>query len=94
MLQEDLDRLAQAPLDRSLVGLESAIWRGVEARKAERRTYASTFAVQVAILAIGTLSSLAVGRQWAASHESHVAASALAPYTRLAASTLLVGDAR
>lgn len=94
MLQEDLDHLARAPLDRSLAGLESAIWQDVEARMAERRAYASTFAAQVAILAIGTLSSLAIGHQWATSHEPHVAASALAPYTRLAASTLLLGDAR
>lgn len=94
MLQDDLDRLARAPLDRSLTSLESAIWQHVEARMAERRTYASTFAVQIAILAIGTVSSLAVGRHWAASHESHVSAGALAPYTRLAASTLLLGDTR
>ena len=94
MLQEDLDRLAQAPLDRSLAGLESAIWQGVEARIAERRSYTSMLTAQVTILAIGSLSSLAIGHQWASSHESHIAASALAPYTRLAASTLLVGDAR
>lgn len=94
MLQEDLDRLAKAPADRSLTGLESAIWRGVEARMAEQRTYKSMLTVQIAILAIGTVSSLAVGRQWATSRESHVSAGALAPYTRLAASTLLVGDAQ
>ncbi len=94
MLEDDLDRLARAPLDRSLTGLESAIWRDVEARTAERRTYAGAFAAQIAILAIGTVSSLAFGHQWAASHEVHGSASALAPYTRLAASTLLVGDAR
>lgn len=94
MLQEDLDRLARAPLDRSLAGLESAIWQGVEARMDERRAYAGTFTAQVAILAIGTLSSLAIGHQWAAVHESHAAASALAPYTRLAASTLLLGTTR
>ena len=94
MLNDDLDRLARAPLDRSLTGLESAVWRDVEARMAERRNYAGAFAAQIAILAIGTLSSLAIGHQWAASHELHGPASALAPYTRLAASTLLVGDAR
>ncbi len=94
MLQEDLDRLARAPLDRSLTGLESAIWQGVETRMADRRSYASTFAAQIAILAIGTVASLAVGHQWAASRESRVSTSALAPYTRLAASTLLVGDRR
>lgn len=94
MLQEDLDRLAQAPLDRSLTGLEAAIWQGVDARMAERRRYTGTFAVQVTILAVGMLSSLAFGHQWASSHESHAAASALAPYTRLAASALLIGKTR
>lgn len=94
MLQDALDRLARAPLDRSLAGLESAIWQDVDARMAERRAYAGTFAAQIAILAIGTVSSLAAGMQWAAAHESHASAGALAPYTRLAASTLLVGDSR
>ena len=92
MLQDDLDRLARAPLDRSLEGLESDIWRGVESRIAERRTYAGTFALQVAILAIGTLGSLAAGRQWATTHE--FAAGVFSPYTRLAASTLLMGEPR
>ncbi len=94
MLKDDLDRLARAPLDRSLVGLESDIWQGVEARLAERRSFSGAFTAQLVILTIGTVSSLAVGHQWATSHELHASGSALAPYTQLAASTLLVGDAR
>jgi len=92
MLQDDLDRLAKAPLDRSLEGLESDIWRGVDARVAERRVYSGTFAIQVAILAMGTLGSLAAGHQWATTHE--VEAGVFSPYSRLAASTLLMGEPR
>ena len=91
MLQNDLDRLAKASLDRSLEGLESDIWRNVDARDAERRMYGGTFAVQVAILVMGTLGSLAAGHQWA-THE--LATGVFTPYTRLAASTLLMGEPR
>lgn len=92
MLQDDLERLAKAPLDRSLEGLEADIWRGLESRIAERRAYAGAFAAQVAILALGTLGSLAAGHQWATTHEA--TAGVFSPYTRLAASTLLMGESR
>lgn len=92
MLQDDLDRLAKAPLARSLESLESDIWRGVEARIAERRAYAGAFAAQVAILALGTLGSLAVGHQWATTHEAAATGGVFSPYTRLAASILLMGE--
>ncbi len=94
MLQDDLDRLAKAPVDRSLSGLESAIWHNIAARMAEQRRYRSTFAAQMAILAVATVWSLAAGHQWAAAHEAQASAGALSPYTRLAASTLLMGDSR
>ena len=94
MLQDNLDRLARVPLDHSLAGLEAGIWRGVEARATERRAYAGTFAMQVAILALGTLGSLAVGHRWATSHPPAASAGVFSPYSRLAASTLLEGEPR
>ena len=94
MLEDDLDRLAKAPIDRSLEGLERDIWRGVAAHTAERSTYSTAFAMHLAILTLGTLGSLAVGRQWATTHELAANRGALAPYTRLAASDLLVGQSR
>ena len=94
MLEVDLDRLAKAPVDRSLEGLERDIWRGVAARTAERSTYSTAFAMQLAILTLGTFGSLAIGHRWATTHEWAANHGAIAPYTRLAASDLLVGDSR
>jgi hypothetical protein len=93
MMQDDLDTLAKAPLDRSLDSLESDIWRGVESRLVERRAYAGAFAVQMVILTLGTLGSLAAGHRWAAAHEA-TTAGVFSPYTPLAASTLLMGEPR
>lgn len=94
MLQDNLDRLAKLAIDHSLADLEADIWRGVEARTSERRAYAGAFAAQVAILALGTVGSVAVGHRWATSHEPTSRASVFSPYTRLAASTLLEGEPR
>lgn len=94
MLQEDLAALSKAPLERSLEGLESDIWRSIDARAADRRTYAGAFAVQVVILTTGALASAAVGHQWATAHQPSNGAGVFSPYTRLAASTLLMGDSR
>lgn len=92
MLRDDLDGLATAPLDRSLEGLESDIWRGVEARVAERRSYAHAFAAQLVILTLGAAGSVAAGHLWATTHE--VVEGIFSPYTPLAASNLLMGEAR
>jgi len=94
MLQEDLYALSKTPLDRSLEGLESDVWRSIDARATDRRTYASAFAVQVVILTVGAMASAAVGHQWATAHQPNTGAGVFSPYTRLAASTLLVGDSR
>jgi len=90
MLQNDLDRLSQARLERSLETLESDIWRGVAARLAERRSDARAFTAQILILALGTVGSVTVGHWWVTAHEQGASHGALAPYTRLAASDLLV----
>jgi hypothetical protein len=90
MLQNDLDRLSQARLKRSLATLESDIWRGVAARLVERRSDARAFTAQIMILALGTVGSVTVGHWWVTAHEPVTSRGALAPYTRLAASDLLV----
>lgn len=94
MLQEELDTLARAPLDRSLDGLESDIWRVVEARTREHRAYRGIVTVQLAILTVGVFGSLTVGRQWATAHDPAGTRGVFSPYTRHAASNLLVGESR
>ena len=94
MLQRDMERLASAAPDRSLEGLESDIWHRIDVMAADRRSYTGAFAVQMVILAVGTMASLAAGHQWATSHPPERSAGVFSPYTRLAASTLLVGDSR
>ncbi|MDE2252035.1 MAG: hypothetical protein KGL25_11610 [Gammaproteobacteria bacterium] len=94
MLQEELSALARAPLDRSLDGLESGIWRVVEAKTSERRAYRGIVTMQLVILAIGVAGSLGFGRQWATTHNAAGPHGVFSPYTRLVASNLLVGEPR
>lgn len=94
MLHEDLDRLAKAPLDRSLDGLEADIWRGIDAHTIEQRAYRGVMTLQLAILAVGIFGSVMVGHQWAATHNPAGPRGVFSPYTRLAASSLLMGESR
>ena len=92
MLQGELAELAAAPVDRSLDRLEADIWHGLEARLAERHAHRGTVTLQLAILAVGMLGSVFVGHQWAATHTVVEDRGVFSPYTRLAASNLLVGE--
>ena len=87
-----LERLAAAPLDRSLDQLQADIWRGVARRRAELQTTAALAPVALASVSVALAMGVLVGGATAATavifpHSSD----ALSAVAELAPSTLLEG---
>lgn len=93
MSYADFQELAKAPPDRDLGGLERDLWRRVASAAMERRAARLAIAMQIVALAVGSVGSAVFGRSWEVDRVA-AEASALAPYTQLAPSSLLIGALR
>ena len=90
MIDDDIHRLDQRALDRSLSGLEADIWTGVAMREQRRRAVRRTASLQGVIMVCAVLASIAAGVDIARPATAAAGASPLAPGMELMPSNLLV----
>ena len=91
MTEDDIRGLLGAVPDRSLAGLEAAVWRGVAAREAADRRLFTLGAVQSGALVLALLISLAWGAMSARSWGESEGFGIFSPHMALAPSTRLIG---
>jgi hypothetical protein len=90
MIDDDMHRLEQRALDRSLSGLEADIWKGVAFREQRRKAVRRTASWQGLIMVCAVVGSIVVGIEIAAPATAAAGASPLAPGMELMPSNLLV----
>lgn len=91
MLDDDIRKLAERSPRRSMDGLEANIWAGVEAREQVNRASRIVYSYQAGVLAIGLLTSIAVGAYMAPAAGSPNGPDVLSMRTDLAPSARLIG---
>ncbi len=91
MIDNDINKLNQQEPRRPLDGLEADIWAGVEARLREQRFSKTVVLCQVAVLAVGLLTSAAAGTQLASAQNQPSAFDVFSMRADLAPSSRLIG---
>lgn len=92
MIDNDIRRLDDRDLDRSLDQLESDIWRGVAARSRERAVARKVNILQGVVMGIALLGSIGAGIRITRPAGAPVSLATLTTGSELMPSTLLLGE--
>ena len=91
MIDDDMRRLDDRPLDRSLSGLEADIWHGVATRARQRQAARRVTSYQAVVMVIALLGSAAIGITVSRPAGATRDLALLVPGTALLPSSLLLG---
>ncbi len=92
MIDNDIRRLDERELDRSLDQLEADIWRGVAARGRERAVARRVTVLQGVVMGVALVCSIGVGIGIARPSGGSVSFASLTAGSELMPSTLLLGE--
>jgi hypothetical protein len=91
MIDDDLRKLNDRDLRRSLDGLQRDIWAGVDARITANRQSRLIISAQAAVFAIGIVTSAAAGMHFAPAQDSPSTLNVFSPRADLAPAFRLLG---
>lgn len=94
MIEDDIHRLDQRPLDRSLDLLEADIWRGVAARTLKRQVARKVISLQCIVMVSALFGSVTAGVSMGRPGHAQGAATVFATGSELMPSSLLLDEHR